>query len=124
MSYSMRVTHSAHISGEKTVSLDTTHTGTNKVLLDVSVADSVTDEQHEIAIDVSALQAIYIFSDQDITIETNDGTTPQETINVTANEPVIWETGDSALFSGDVTDFYISNSSGDTANVRVGVIQN
>ena len=74
------------------------------VEIDKQIADSVTDEEHLVSIDVSGLQVLEIWSDQDVTLKTNDSGAPQETISFTANEPVVFRSGDSALFAGDVTD--------------------
>jgi len=82
-----------------------------------TVADGVTDGAFVFAVDVSALKAFYIISDQAVTVETNDGTTPDDTISLTANKPVTWRENDTALFSADVTILYITNASGSTATI-------
>ena len=87
----------------------------------VSVADSSTDFQIELALDVSELKSFILDSDQDITVETNSGSAPDDTFTVKADNPLVWNTDSPAAnpFSADVTDFYITNSSGSAATVNI-----
>lgn len=89
----------------------------------LSVPDSTTDDQVSLAIDVSALKSIVIASDQDITVETNSGSVPDDSFTILANNPLVWN-NDSPLpnpFASavDVTDLYITNASGADAAVEV-----
>ena len=61
--------------------------------LSVPVADSTTDQLVVFTLDVSQIQSIYLKSDVAMTVETNDGTTPADTLVLVANEPYIWWTG-------------------------------
>ena len=75
--------------------------------LSLTVADSVVDQQVNIVIDFSALVSFFIYSDYAITVETNDGTTPDNTLTVAAGVPIVWYTGcdhDNPFAAGDVTD--------------------
>lgn len=91
----------------------------------VSIPDSSTDLLVNFACDVSQLQLIYMKSDQDITIETNDGTTPDDTINLKAGKPYVWYTGSyfTNLLTTDVTALYVTNSSGSTATLEIDGIE-
>ena len=91
------------------ISSTTTHSGDVGVLLDESISASTTDAEYLIAIDVSRLLLCAIESTVDMTLETNDSSSPQETISLTANKPVIFEDGDTALFSGDVDSIYVTS---------------
>ena len=74
-----------------------------------------------VAIDVSEVQMIMITSDQDLTLEANDGSTPDFTIELEANKPFI-EVLDgyhTSELTDDVTTFYATNSSGAAANLRI-----
>ena len=94
---------------------------------DISVPDSSTDLQANIAIDVSLLKSFYLDSDQDVTVETNNGTTPDDTFTLKANSPVIWDENDDQpnpfASAVDVTAVYITNSSGTAATVRFRIGQ-
>jgi hypothetical protein len=86
-----------------------------------SVADSETDYEIVVALDVSAIQAIIITSDQDVTLETNSGAAPDDTIALTANNPYVWYTGSyyTNLLTTDITSIFITNASGSTATIDV-----
>lgn len=70
-------------------------------------------------LDVSACKSFYLESDQDVTFETNDGTTPDDTIALKADKPYVWHTDayDDFLLSTDVTSVFITNASGATATI-------
>ncbi len=100
-------------------------TADGETSLDLTVADGVTDQLTTIAIDFSELEGLFIYSDYAITVETNDGTTPDDTIAIAAGVPMVWYTGcDHANpLTADVTAFYITNASGSTANIKIRVLQ-
>lgn len=92
----------------------------------VEVANAETDKLLAIAgIDVSQLKGLWIDSDQDVTLETNNGTTPDDTIVLKADVPYVWMEGSPAtlLLTADVTAIYCTNASGATATVRLRAIQ-
>lgn len=90
-------------------------------LIDESVADSSTDYEITLTLDVSAVKAFFLNSDQAVTFETNDGTTPANTISLAADIPYVWYTGkyDSFLLTTDVTSIFITNASGSAATVNL-----
>jgi hypothetical protein len=92
---------------------------------DVSIADSSTDAQVGIAIDISQLKLFYLISDQDVTLETNSGSAPDDTFALKAGEPLFW--WDTCLHSNpltaDVTNFYFTNSSGAAAAIKCRTVQ-
>lgn len=106
--------------GDTTIQRDKTYTGTLVSILDAeTVADSQTDQLATITIDVSAVKAFFLTSDQALTVETNDGTTPADTITLVADRPYVWDTDsyDTFQLGTDVTALYFTNSSGSTATV-------
>lgn len=90
----------------------------------VSVPDSSTDMLVNLAIDVSQIQAMIFKSDQAVTIETNDGTTPDDTISLTAGNPLVWI--NTSYYSNplgtNVTAIYVTNSSGAAATLEIEVL--
>ena len=78
----------------------------------ISVPDSSTD-----------LKSILIATDQDITVETNDGTTPDDTFTIEANNPLVWNVDcplpNPFASAVDVTDLYITNASGSAAAIEI-----
>lgn len=106
---------------EKTI----TESGDGRTERSWTVPDSTSDQLCQIAIDVSQVQLFLIVSSQDVTVETNDGSTPDNTLNLKANEPYLWHVSslDSFLLDTDVTAFYITNNSGSEATVDCEVIE-
>ena len=90
-----------------------------------TVPDSTSDQQCNIAIDVDKVVLFYLVSTQDVTVESNDGSVPDDTLSLTANEPYVWHASalDSFLLTTDVTAFYISNSAAAEATVTCYVLQ-
>ncbi len=105
-----------------------TYTGDEQVSQSFTVADSVTDQQRTLNIDVSEMQMVYIVSDQDILMEWNDATGTQGSISLKANvafiEKLAADQYHVALMTVDVTDLYFTNTSGSTATIKIIVIQN
>jgi hypothetical protein len=91
------------------------HSGDHQSAIKDTVADATVDLEYLVSVDVSELVMCVLQSSEDITVKTNDSGSPQETFNLVADKPVIFETGDPAIFSGDVSSMYVSNSSGTDA---------
>lgn len=100
-------------------------TADSETNLDLTVADSVSDQLVTMAIDFSEMVGLFIYSDFAVTVETNDGTTPDDTIAVVAEVPVVWYTDCDHInpLTADVTALYITNASGSTANIKIRVLQ-
>jgi hypothetical protein len=60
-------------------------------------------------------------ADQALTIKTNSSGTPQETISLIADRPLIWRAGDAALFAGNVSSIFVSNASGSDTDLKIMV---
>jgi len=95
--------------------------------LDVAVPDSSTDLEVAYELDVSVLKSFYLVSDQDVTIETNDGTTPSDVFTLVAGEPLVWWTGSPLpnpfASEADVAALFVTNASGATANLQLRSLQ-
>jgi hypothetical protein len=89
--------------------------------IDESVANGATDFAIAAAIDVSAVKAFYLLSDQAVTIETNSGSAADDTLTLVANRPYEWDTDseDAFLLGTDVTSLFVTNASGSTANITL-----
>lgn len=108
--------------GGTTIRKVVTLTGGSSVAISESIADGQTDKQVTFELDQSAMQSIYIVSDQAVTIETNSGSTPTDTLTLAANIPVIWFTGSGLTnpITADITtDIYVTNASGSAANLQI-----
>jgi hypothetical protein len=89
-----------------------------------SVADASTDLLIAFELDVSQAKVIFILSTTALTLETNSGSTPTDTITLAANVPLLWTTNDGSAnpFSGDITALYATNSSGSAATLDIRVL--
>ncbi len=91
-------------------------------IIDEVIADSVTDQLAVISIDVSAIKCIYLHATTNLTVETNDGGTPIDTIALLANDPYIFYIGslNANKLTTDVTGLFLTNASGGscTFNLR------
>lgn len=92
-----------------------------EIAIEEAIPANQTDYAINIAIDVSALQSLYIFSDQDLTIQTNDGTTPDDTIAVNGGVPIWYDESNDSIFpnplTADVTVIYVTNTTAATLRI-------
>jgi hypothetical protein len=89
--------------------------------LSEAVPNASTDLQFVFTLDVSAVKSFYAVSDQDITVETNNGGTPVNTLALKANVPYIWTTDsyDTFKLTADVTSLFVTNASGQNATLDI-----
>lgn len=125
----MAFTHTASSgwsNGSRSIIANKNYSSELQTSIDQAIADSETDFEIVVGIDVSQIVHIYIKCDQDITIETNDGTTPADTINLKADVPYVFNADLDAYFTDllttDVTSLFITNASGSTANLQLEVL--
>jgi len=121
MSASHTITETVNTGGRQLTKQNTFAADSAPNIYSASIPDSSTDLLVNIALDVDKVKSFYMVADQDITIETNDGATPDNTINLKAGVPYIWHENSyhSFLLTVDVTAFYVTNSSGQTATLDV-----
>lgn len=98
-----------------------TYTASGEVNIDETCADSATTDITA-AIDQSAMKALLISSDQDVTLNTNSPT--DDTIALTANVPVMWsaDVGGTNPITVDVTSLHVVNASGFSATFKLRVL--
>ena len=125
----MAIEHISTISllqGGVTLSQSVTSSGSSESNIDEAIADSSTDLEITLTLDQSEMVSIYIESDQNITIETNSGSAPTDTLTLVANEPIIWTTNavHSNPITADITaNIFVTNASGSTANLKIRALQ-
>lgn len=111
--------------GGQQISSQKTYSGEGGCGITVSVPDESTDLQVVLAIDVSQVTSIIIQADGgDLTIETNNGTTPDDTLAIVDGSPYIWNTDslDTLKLTADVTSLYVTNASGAAVTLQVDVV--
>jgi hypothetical protein len=93
-----------------------------EINIDETVTGNSTDLQINVGIDVSALKSLFMLCDRDITIQTNDGSSPDDTISLKANKPLIWRASE-AYFANpltvDVTEIFVTLAAGDDATLKI-----
>jgi len=111
--------------GDRTIRKEISCTAGQRVgVSEEPVPDSTTDMFLNVPVDVSEIKSFYMMATQDLTIETNSGSSPDETLNLKANEPLEWwptSLHDCPL-SVDVTAMYVSNSSGEAAKLDIEIL--
>lgn len=98
-------------------------TGSLGLEIDEDVAASTTDQLLTIAIDVSEIESLIIFTDGALTVETNSSSAPAQTLTFAADKPLVWASGmpSSCPLTTDVTALYFTNAGGSSVNIR-GII--
>lgn len=118
-----------HIVQERvTVGGDTVYAGNtlesgSRVSIDEQIAVG-TDTLVALTVDVSQVKSIFILSDRNITLETNNGGSPVNTLALKANIPYLWFTNkyDTMKFTSDITALYVTNASGGTARLQIEIL--
>lgn len=89
--------------------------------IDETIAASATDTEVAAEVDVSELKAVFIESDQNVTLETNSAGTPDDTLSLLADRPYIWDENayNSCLLTTDITALFFSNAGDADANVTL-----
>jgi hypothetical protein len=108
--------------GDGQIPSTNTYTGSGRISINETVADSVTDGLIVVpTIDVSAVKSFILLSDQDVLIETNSGSAADDSISLLAGVPYVWNTDsyDAFLLTVDVTALYVTNASGAAALIRM-----
>src|SRR5262245_51002797 len=117
------------VSGDVASTLDKTVTIISGDAVDdmvIVVPASTVDQQVVAAFTRTACKGYAISSDQDVSLQTNNPTTPIDTIAIKANEPLVWheKTGLIMHFTVDVTAFYFTTGAITApANIRIIIVR-
>lgn len=89
---------------------------------EASIAANQTDKQLNIAFDKDFIDFVLIVVSQDMTLETNSGSTPGNTFALKKDRPFYWrrDCGIANPFSVDVTALFITNTTAGTFKIWVG----
>lgn len=123
MSFTATVTEKITI-GTTTNEEINTFTDAAQILIDEAIPDSSTDLLIALVLDVSEIAAVFIVSDQALTLEFNNSTTGVPQIDLVAGVPYIWHANSyfTNLLTTDITALYATNASGSTANLKFRVV--
>lgn len=94
-------------------SVTATYTNGAEFGVNTTIAPSTTNHEIDIEFLHTAVWSVVLFASAALTIKTNSSTTPGDTINLAANQALIWahDHTEDAPFSADVTKLFITNSS-------------
>jgi hypothetical protein len=122
MSFTHTVTKSVITASGVVSDVSAQYTGSGTIEIDEVVADAATDFEVVASIDVSAVQSFIVISDKAVTLETNSGSVPDDTLVLVANKAYQWDTGSYNTFllvSADITSIFFTNASGSDANIKI-----
>lgn len=108
-------------SGKPTVDLAAVTSGM-QLLVDEDIPDASTDlEIANFDLDISATKAFLLIADGVLLLETNNASTPTDTLTTVANHPYDYHENDyqAIIFTADITALFATNSSGGTVNLKV-----
>ncbi len=95
--------------------------------LDVTVPGSTTDQAASVSILTAKVKSLYMLSSVDLTVQTNNGTTPDNTFTLKAGVPYFWD-GQSGYFSNplsaNITTLYLTNAGTTAASFKLRAAQN
>lgn len=104
-------------SGARSLAANKAYTGDLQASINQAVASDASQLEVVVAIDVSEVEAFYMKSDVDCTVETNTGGAGDDTIVLLANVPYVWtvDNYDAFLLGTDVTSLFLTNDSAPAA---------
>lgn len=100
-------------------------TGDMVVSLSPSISGATNNVEVAVVFTMAQLIGISINTDKDLTLETNDSGTPDDTFALKAGKTFYWSknTGVANPFTADVTKFYFSNAGASAATVRIRILR-
>lgn len=93
--------------------------------IDETIGAAASDAAVACALDVSQIKSLFIVADAAMTLETNDGGAPVNTITLQANIPFLWIVGDAPLrdtaggaITTDITGLFVTSAAGGLLQIR------
>ena len=87
--------------------------------MDIVVPALASDYLVAYELDYSQCKGIFILADTTMTIETNSGGSPAQTIALTAGVPVAWMYGSGVCpITADITALYVTSTAGGNLTIR------
>lgn len=118
----MAITHTlnwTYTAGGASQSASLSASSEAEVNLDVVIPESSTDKLVAYVLDYSQCKGLYIEADAAMTIETNSGSAPGQTIELVAGVPTVWIYGGGTCpITVDVTALYVTSVAGGNLTIR------
>jgi len=112
---------------ELTYHVVATQSGGQENNVSETIPDSSTDLEVTWEADSSAMVSFFMVSDQDILVETNNGTTPDDSFSLLAGVPTYWSASNVGVGNPITTDvttnIFVTNSSGSDATLIIKMLQ-
>lgn len=107
-----------------TLSNGKAYSGDGETLLSPVVPDASTDFDIAVAIDISQIQSISLVSDQEVLVQTNNGSSPDDEFTLKAGVMKQWTTDsyEDLFLTADVTVLYVTNASGEDAQLELRIV--
>lgn len=112
MSFTHKISQ-AWSDGSRAISGDKEYSGGAQKSIDEVITADAEDELVVFTLDVSQVKCFFALAQGDMTLETNNGGAPVDTINLVGGVPYIWteDSDDAFLLASDVTALYMSELS-------------
>ena len=109
----------------KSIPVTQEFTGDGDVGREIAVASDASDLAVNLAIDFSQIQSLWISADQDLTLETNSDSAPDDTIALKGGKPLHWEPDSyyDCPLTADVTVLYVTNGSAVACTLKIEVLE-
>jgi hypothetical protein len=98
------------------------YTGSGEANLEESIANGATNLALSYALDVSAVKSFWASSNVALTLESNSGSAPDDTLALDAGVPYFWNTDspEAFVFAGaDIASLFATNASGAAAALKI-----
>jgi len=112
-------------SGNNQTSAQVSKSADAEINAEVAVAGASTDLQVVLPIVIASLVSLYMVCDRALTVQTNDGSSPDDTISLAAGVPLVWHStcGLDNPLGSDVTDLYLTLAAGADATFTIKTLQ-
>jgi hypothetical protein len=122
----MSITHNQSLTvntnGSAPVSGKVSEVGNTEVALNVALAAGTTDQLQALTLTAANLQSLILVASQNLTIETNSGTTPAQTISLVAGIPLVWSKSAGYFanpITANVTALYLTCAAATVLQVKI-----
>jgi hypothetical protein len=96
-----------------------TYSADSEAGLNLVVAGLTTNQPIAIALTIAQIRSMVIWSNLAVTLKTNSSGSPQDTFNLVADKPLMWDTDTwyPIPFLGNVTEMFVTNPGAQAATV-------
>jgi sulfur relay (sulfurtransferase) complex TusBCD TusD component (DsrE family) len=91
----------------------------------IIIPASTTNQLATIAVDVSEIESLFLYTDGVLTLKTNSSGSPAQTLAFAASKPLVWNTGMPVTcpLTADITAFYLTNATASDITLAGFILQ-